>query len=272
MNAILEGVLADLEAEGDQLEGLLIDLGAADWRRATPAVGWDIATTIAHLTWTDEVAVKAAVDKAAWDAVVLEAIADPEGFVDAMAFKVAALDSVLLLERWRAARPILAQVLREVPEGEKLPWFGPPMSPTSMATARFMETWAHGLDIADSLGVVLEPTDRIKHVCHLGVRTRNYSFVSRELATPDEDFHVVLTSPSGQSWTWGPTNAAQRVSGPAQDFAMLVTQRVHRADTDLVAIGADAEKWLEIAQAFAGPPGAGRQPGANRQQEGAVDE
>ncbi len=47
--------------------------------------------------------------------------------------------------------------------------------------------------------------------------------------------------------------------GPAYDFCLLVTQRVNRADTDLVAVGADAEHWLGIAQAFAGPPGAGRE-------------
>lgn len=260
MNAVLEGVLADLAAEGDQLDSLVADLSPDAWRQATPAQGWDIATTIAHLAWTDETTVKAAVDETAWDGVVLEALGDPEGFVDAMAFKVAALDSVLLLERWRAARPILAEVLRGVPEGEKLPWFGPPMSPTSMATARFMETWAHGLDVADALGVVLAPTDRVKHVCHLGVRTRNYSFASRELPVPQGEFHVVLTSPSGEKWAWGPEDADQSVTGSAQDFAMLVTHRVHRSDTDLVAKGEEASRWLEIAQAFAGPSGSGRQP------------
>ena len=31
-------------------------------------------------------------------------------------------------------------------------------------------------------------------------------------------------------------------------------------DTDLVATGPDAEKWLTIAQAFAGPAGEGRSP------------
>ena len=165
-----------------------------------------------------------------------------------------------LLRHWQSARPSLAKVLREVPKGEKLPWFGPPMSPTSMATARFMETWAHGLDVADALGLELEPTDRVRHVCHLGVRTRNYSFVSKELEVPGEEFRVVLAAPSGESWEWGPVDAVQSVTGSAQDFAMLVTQRVPRADTDLVATGSDAVKWLEIDQAFAGPAGDGRQP------------
>ena len=163
-----------------------------------------------------------------------------------------------LLERWQASRPFLAGALRQVPEGEKLPWFGPPMSPTSMATARFMETWAHGLDIADALGIVPAQTDRIRHVAHIGNRTRNYAFINNELEPPADEFRVELIAPSGELWTWGPEDAAQRVSGPAYDFCQLVTQRVHRDDTALVAVGADAEKWLTIAQSFAGPAGGGR--------------
>src|SRR5689334_12162950 len=143
MNDVLEGVLADLTAEGDRLESIVAGLDDDAWRTPTPAAGWTVATQISHLAWTDEVAVAAATDKSAWDALVTEALEDPEGFVDAEAFRGAEAGPTVLLTRWRAARPALAEALRGVPAGEKLPWFGPPMSPTSMATARFMETWAH---------------------------------------------------------------------------------------------------------------------------------
>jgi len=141
-----------------------------------------------------------------------------------------------------------------------MPWFGPPMSPTSMGTARFMETWAHSLDVAEALGVQPEPTDRIRHVTHLGVRTRNYSFGVHGLEAPAEEFRIELRSPSGELWTWGPLEAAQSVRGSAYDFCLRVTQRRHRDDLDLVAVGLDADRWLDIAQAFAGPPGDGREP------------
>ena len=265
MNDVLEAVLADLAAEGDLIESWVAPLSDAEWRQPTPAEGWDIATTIAHLAWTDEVAVTAAGSatpegKEAWDAVVLDAIADPSGFVDAMAFEGGRATSDDLLRRWRLARPALGDALRAFPEGQKLPWFGPPMSPASMATARLMETWAHGIDVADALGIKVEPTDRIKNVAHLGVRTRNFAFANNGLEAPAEEFRVELTAPSGALWIWGPEDAAQSVRGSAIDFCLLVTQRRHRADLDLVAAGADATKWLEIAQAFAGPSGEGRPP------------
>lgn len=257
---MLDDVLTDLAAEGDQLEAHLAPLADEQWRTPTPADGWDIATTIAHLAWTDEVSVYAATDKEKWDAEVMGAIMNPTGYVDEKALEGGAVPAAELLARWRASRPALEQTLREFPEGEKIMWFGPPMSPTSMASARFMETWAHALDVYDALGVTYTPTDRIKHVAHIGVRTRGYAFKNNGLEAPAEEIRVELTAPSGEVWTWGPEDAPQRVTGPAYDFCRLVTQRVHRDDTALVAEGADAEQWLRVAQAFAGPPGGGRAP------------
>jgi uncharacterized protein (TIGR03084 family) len=258
MNDVLDQVLADLTAEGDQLEAMVARLSDEQWRTPTPAVGWDVATQIAHLAWTDEVAVAAATDKPAWDELVLTAINDPYGFVDAMALEGAQAAPADLLARWRAARPTLAKALRDYPAGQRMPWFGPPMSPASMATARFMETWAHQLDVAEALGVEHRPNDRIRHVAHLGVRTRDFAFGVHDEPPPSEQFGVTLVSPSEDVWTWGPEDAAQTVIGSAYDFCLLVTQRRHRADTDLRAVGPDADHWLDIAQAFAGPPGTGR--------------
>jgi uncharacterized protein (TIGR03084 family) len=258
-NTVLEGVLTDLAAERAALEAMVVDLDEDRWRTPTPAPGWDIATQIAHLAWTDEVAVAAATDKARWDEFVTEAINDPMGYVDAEALAGGRASPAELLARWRAGGPALLEALRGYPESQKMPWFGPPMSPTSMATARFMETWAHSLDVAEALGVTPAPTDRIRHVTHLGVRTRNFSFGVHGLEPPSEEFRIELRSPSGELWEWGPVDAAQSVRGPAFDFCLRVTQRRHRDDLDLVAVGPDADRWLDIAQAFAGPPGTGRE-------------
>lgn len=255
--SILDGLLADLAAESDALRAVVAGLSEEQWRTPTPAEGWDVATQIAHLAWTDECAVTAATDKAAWDRIVEQALADMDGFVDTSALAGGAVPPPELLARWDAGRAALAATLRTA-EG-KVPWFGPPMSPASMATARFMETWAHGLDVRDALGVTAERTDRVKHVCHLGVRTRGFAYSVRSLDVPVDEIYVELTSPTGQKWQWGSETAAQSVTGSAWDFARLVTQRVHRDDTDLVAIGDDAAQWLTIAQAFAGPAGKGRE-------------
>lgn len=263
-NAALEAVLTDLAALTGRLDDLLADRPESDWRTPTPAAGWDVATQVAHLMWTDVAAAAAAeavTDKAAWDALVLQAFDDPEGFVDRSALEAGAVPPAELLAAWRERRTALHDALRDLAAthpGQKMPWFGPPMSPTSMASARYMETWAHGLDVHDALGV--EPTHDagVRHVCHIGVRTRGFSHVNRGLEAPAAEVHVRLTGPDGEVWTFGPDDAEQRVEGPAVDFAQLVTQRRHRDDLALVATGAEADRWLDVAQAFAGPPGDGR--------------
>jgi uncharacterized protein (TIGR03084 family) len=78
---------------------------------------------------------------------------------------------------------------------------------------------------------------------------------------PDAAVHVALTAPSGTLWTWGPDDANDRITGSALDFCLLVTQRRHRDDLALVIEGSAAREWMSIAQAFAGPAGAGRPPG-----------
>ena len=260
MSTLLDDVLADLAAESGRLDALVADLPEAGWRTPTPAPGWDVATQIAHLAWTDEAAHAAATDTERWDALVLEAISDPEHAVNGAALAGGRAAPEALLTRWRTARTGLAEALRAYPAGEKMPWYGPPMSATSMATARFMETWAHSLDVHQALGAEPEVSDRIRHVAHLGVRTRGFAFSVRGLDPPTEEFRVDLTAPSGDLWSWGPEDASQTVTGSAYDFCLLVTQRIHRSDTSLVAVGRDANTWLGIAQCFAGPSGEGREP------------
>ncbi len=258
---VLDDLLVDLAAEGDRLRSVVAGLDDHGWRTPTPAAGWDVATQIAHLAWTDEAAVMAADwiagDPAGWDGLVLRGLQDPEGYVDAEAAAVAAVPVGELLARWDAARAALVSALQGA--HGKLVWFGPPMSPASMATARLMETWAHGLDVCQALGVEPVRTDRVRHVCHLGIRTRDFSFRTHDQTPPAEDLRVELRLPSGSLYEAGSPEAAQSVTGSAWDFARLVTQRVHREDTDLVAVGEQAAYWITIAQAFAGPPGKGRE-------------
>ncbi|MFJ4951394.1 TIGR03084 family metal-binding protein [Streptomyces sp. NPDC088760] len=253
-------VIDDLRAESEELDLLVAELPPDRWTLPTPAPGWTVAHQIAHLAWTDRSALLAVTDAGAFQALVEKALAAPGSFVDEGAEEGAALPPADLLASWRAGRAALDEALRGAPPGARFPWYGPPMSAASMATARLMETWAHALDVADALGVVRPPTDRLRHVARLGVRTRDFAFGVHGLTPPAEEFRVELAAPSGEVWAYGPEDAPQRVTGPALDFCLLVTQRAHRGDLALTAVGPDADRWLGIAQAFAGPPGTGRPP------------
>lgn len=142
-----------------------------------------------------------------------------------------------------------------------MPWYGPPMAAASFVTARLMEGWSHGLDVEDVAPFTRQPSDRLRHIVFLGVRTRNYSYATRGLEANTEPVRVELRLPSGELMLFGEPGAPNRVTGSAMDFCQVVTQRRHHADTDLQIEGAAAAEWMRFAQAFAGPPGAGRRPG-----------
>lgn len=196
------------------------------------------------------------------------ASADPTGFIDSETERLTELPPDSLLHHWRESRQRLATALADVPTGNRIPWFGPPMSAASMGTARLMETWAHAHDVAEALGIEVPRTDRVRHVCHLGVRTREFAYLMRGKEAPDVPVRVELTGPSGEVWTWGPETAEERVTGDAWDFALMATRRRHRVDADVSASGSAGDEWLDIVQAFAGLPGADPVPLADRPPRG----
>jgi len=258
----LEELLSDLAAESATLRSMIGQAGPDALALATPAKGWTIGHQLAHLTWTDEIATSATacvVPSVAapldWQGALAAAASSPTTFVDEAAAELAGAGPTELMTRWDAGRAALADALRATPADVRIPWFGPAMKATSMATARIMETWAHSLDVAAALGVTPEPTDRIRHVCHLAVATRGFAYAGRGLPAPQEPVLVTLTAPSGATWSWGEADAIHEISGPAWEFAQVAVRRRHPDDTSLSASDGPAREWLGIIQAFAGPPG-----------------
>ncbi len=257
----VQAVLDDLRAEGDELDALVAALGPEEWELPTPAEHWSIAHQVAHLTWTDDRALLSVTDPDGFARELASAPGHLTAYVEAGAREGAELPPAKLLERWRASRTLLHASLAGSPPGARFPWYGTRMSAASTATGRIMETWAHGEDIADTLGVRRTPTARLRHVARIAVRARDYAFAAHGRAVPDAEFRVELTAPDGSLWTFGPPEAEQRVTGPALDFCLLAVQRRHRDDVAVRAEGPEADVWLSVAQAFAGPPGSGRAPG-----------
>jgi uncharacterized protein (TIGR03084 family) len=257
-------VLADLDAEQSDLDALTVGLDDEGWDLETPAEDWAVRDQISHLAFFDGKARMALVEPAAFTAEVEALLADPRGpeaLADEYLAEGRSLAPAELLEWWRSERGATLAALAATDPAARVPWYGPPMSAMSFATARLMETWAHGQDVADALGVTRLPTARLRHVAHIGVRALPFSFTVRDRAVPIEPVYVELRSPDRELWTWGPEDAANSVRGHALDFCLVVTQRRHADDVHLDIEGAVASEWMAIAQAFAGPPGPGRAPG-----------
>lgn len=251
-------IAADLADELADLRALLDRLPDAAWSRPTPAEGWTIRDQVSHLAYFNDRAVDALTDPEAFRAHVDAVFAAPaEHELDDVAAGRSGPPGALL-ERWVASCDRLLAAASAPDPPRRVPWYGPEMSAPSLVTARLMETWAHGQDVADAVGAVRVPTDRLRHVCHLGLRALPFSYANRGRAVPPVPVRLELVGPDGTAWPMGDPAAVDVVSGSALGFALVVTQRRHRDDTDVRAHGPVAEEWLSLAQAFAGPPGPGR--------------
>lgn len=252
----------DLTAEHDALDALVADLDDVSWDLPPPAEGWSIRDQISHLWYFDNSARLSLTDPEAFAAARDALLAGGE--VDADVREGRAATPAVLLASWRRDRRALVDAARGVDPRARVEWYGPAMSARSFLTARLMETWAHGQDVADALGVERAATARLRHVAHIGVTARPWSYLVSGLDLPADPVRVALTAPDGTPWTWGDEGAAAEVHGPALDFCLVVTQRRHVDDTALVTVGDIARQWMLNAQAFAGPKGPGRPPTTDR--------
>jgi len=254
------GLVDDLVAEQEALDGIVAPLEPSQWAAATPSPRWTVADQIAHLTYSDESAARAITDPSAFAGDVARLAASLAGGAEAAddltLGEFRQLLPIQLLQRWRGGRLRLANAGRTLGDDSRVGWYGPSMGAKSFLTARLMEVWAHGQDIVDTVGGHRPPTRRLRHIARLGYVTREWSYRNRGLDVPAEPVKVELTAPAGATWTFGSAEATESVTGPAEDFCLVVTQRRHVDDTELTAT-AVARDWLLKAQAFAGPATAG---------------
>lgn len=259
MSDPVDPVVRDLRDETEALRDLLVSLPADAWTMPTPAPGWTVADQVVHLGLFDRRCMWSMTDAQRFRADLKEMMA--MGGVDALHDSHRSMLPAELLTWWGEGVEALLHAAGSVDMKTRCSWYGPSMSARSMLTARYMETWAHGLDITDAVGVVREDTDRIFHVAHIGVRAMPFAFATNGREQPAGEVHVELRAPGGSTWTWGPPDAPSSVRGTATGFCRAVTQRRHLNDCGLDIVGEPATEWMSIAQAFAGPPGEGRTEG-----------
>ena len=261
----MDKMIADFRAECVALSDLLVGLPDEDWRRATAFFDWSVADEVMHLHLVDDFGLVALTTPDAFPALVAEVRDGQANGIELsqrMRERYAALAPKDLLAAWTAGWERLVETFGRRPADDRIPWFGPDMSVGAFAAARQMEVWAHGQDVFDLLGVRRANSDRIRAICELGVKTQGWSFRNRGLERPSAP-QVRLEAPSGAVWTWN-EGASEQITGQAEDFALVVTQRRHVDDTGLKVEGVGARAWMEIAQCFAGAPETGPAAGVRR--------
>lgn len=253
----MNDTIADLRAEYAGLAELAGSLTVEQWQLPSKFYGWTPWDEIAHLLFFDETALKSATnpEEFARDTLALTVLLATGKEISAIARETYGhLDGAKLLATWEPIFSRLADSLSGLDPKARLAWYGPSMSARSFATARMMETWAHGQDVWDVVARQRPATRRLKHIAHLGVTTFAWTFLNRKLPVPKVAPYVELEAPEGGVWNWGDPASSEFVRGSAQDFCLLITQRRNLADTALRYSTGSALQWLSIAQCFAGPP------------------
>lgn len=270
----LADLLQDLLDEQASLDEIVASLDDGDWDLPTPSPRWSVTDQIGHLCYFDRAAALAIRDPEAFSCearrLMETSLMSETSGDDFTLGEFRTLEAADRLERWRRGRSDLAAAAGTLAERDRVSWYGPSMGAKSFVTARLMEAWAHGTDVCDTVGAHREPTHRLRHVAQLGYITRSWSYVNRGLTPPEGDVRVELTAPAGDRWAWGDVGASgdNKVTGPALDFCLVVTQRRNVADAALEVSGQRAREWLSMAQAFAGPPSDGpRARGARERSE-----
>ena len=247
---------ADLREEGHELNELLETLGEDDWERNTPFKNWTVNDVMQHLHQGDWMKVLTMKDGDAYLAAAASRRAarernDGSSGLEAHGFETK--EGPALREQWYAYFQEMCDLMAASDPKRRVKWAGPDMGIRMAATARQMETWAHGQDIYDLLRRPRTHTDRIKNIAVLGVKTYGWTFANRGEEVPSAQPYVKLTAPSGALWDWGAPDESNKVEGTALEFCQVVTQGRNIADVNLTVVGGPAEAWMAIAQCFAGP-------------------
>jgi uncharacterized protein (TIGR03084 family) len=250
-------VLDDFTAEQTDLYQLLVSLSDGEWRRPTPAAGWDVRDQVSHLAHTEELALDTAENGPHSLSAEIERYGgDGQAMLDAGVDRGRAMTPTEALDWWWTAAARNREGLAALDSSVRVPW-GLGMGWRAFVTARLMEHWAHGLDVRAGVNRPGTDTARLRHVAWIGVNAVPYALAVAGVEPPaGRVLRVELVPPPGagepgEVWAFGPEDATDRITGPAGEWCRRAVQRATRAETPgLVADGPLAELALEHARAF----------------------
>ncbi|TMK87447.1 MAG: maleylpyruvate isomerase family mycothiol-dependent enzyme, partial [Actinobacteria bacterium] len=133
----------------------------------------------------------------------------------------------------------------------RVTWVAGELSVRTLVTTRLAETWIHTGDVADGLGIELQPTDRLEHVARLAWRTLPYAFsrAGRELSGP---VAFDLRGPTGTEWRFMPDQPPRTtIGGDGAELCLVAARRVDPGQTSLTGDGPDAAAVLELVRTYA---------------------
>ena len=241
-------ILSDLVAEQQYQDQFLQRTNIRDWKLKTPATGWSIQDTVSHLASFEEYAYNALEEGGSRLAEASQYETQDE-FTLAGLIPGRSMRPQDVIEWWREARAKVVDSLSRKSPSDRVPWFAGEMGAKTFATARLMETWAHGLDIHETHGAEPEDTPRLRHIAWLAWKTLPYAFEAAGQPY-EQPVRVEVIGPAYAKYIFGPPDTDQVVKGTAGDWCRVAVRRRSADDTSLKAQGPVAEMALKVVRAY----------------------
>lgn len=257
----------DFKNESDCLYKILDGLPESDLERKTQFKEWSFNTIIRHLHVWNYAANIALSNDVEWEKFSDDLKDNFNNGKSLNEFENNFSDQLRgkkLLEKWKSLYLVITDKFKSEDPKKRVKWIGPDMSVISSISARHMETWAHGQAIFDSLGIRRKNEDRILNIVIIGNNTFNWSYKVNKLDVPKQAPYLKLTSPSGELWEFNNKQNTNYIEGKAEEFCQVVTQVRNIQDVNLAVKGSISEKWMSIAQCFAGKAQSPPKPGTRR--------
>jgi len=247
-------VVALIEQQAE-LSDVLAGLGDTDWELPSRCDGWSVRDVVLHLAQTNELAIGSLDGSFAavagrfggggrQDSTIDDAVAD-------MVDRERGASSSAIHERWESGVAALQRAFESCDLSRRVPWATGELSARTLATTRLAETWIHTGDVADAVGVVLLPSDRLRDIARLAWRTLPYAFArAGQKMTGPVAFE--LDGPRGDRWDFVPdAEPLTTIRGSADDLCNVAARRIDPSDTSLVGDGPDAAAVLDLVRTYA---------------------
>jgi uncharacterized protein (TIGR03084 family) len=252
----MDDILSALASQHTELAEIVDGCRNDDWEQPTRCEGWDVASVLAHLALTDEIATASALGELDryGDGLLGSREHQTVTVDDAAAAQVAAERGAggdAIRKRWHDASATLRGALQAGDLHQRVTWVAGKLSLQTLATTRLSECWIHSGDIASALGITLPPTDRLRYIARLAWRTLPYAFERADL-TMNGPVALELIGPNGEQWRFDPDRPAlTTIRGSAAEFCDVAARRVDPTETGLVATGPDASEVLRLVRTYA---------------------
>lgn len=242
----MRDILSDLVAEQQFLDQSLQRIPIKVWDLVTPNKPWTVRDTISHLADFEELGADS-INRG-------ERLREWQTTSDLDALKRRAIKRGRsmrpqdVIEWWRGGRAKVVEPLSHMNGDDRIEWIAGDMSARTFATSRLVETWMHGLDVYATLGLEVEDTARIRHVCWLGWKTLPYAF--KQAGEHYEPVRVEVIGPGYAKWVYGSDDTDQVIKGSASDWARVAVRRTKPDRARLKVFGEFAEKAVQVARAY----------------------